>query len=396
MRIARQPGQAWRRKPALWGLLVALLWLSLGAAPGAWAADSPPQDQGPYLIHVVQAGETLSEIAAAYGVAVDVLTTLNGLENPNRVVVGQKLRIPVTRRLVGTSPLPSPLVLVHAVPLPVAQGSTLSIRAVTDTPAHLRGWLGEQEFSFFQAPDGYWGLAAIHPLATPGCHPLTLEVLSEGETGKGWSACVWVGVGDFGTQRIPLSPEMGGILANQGAVQAEASRIRELYAQVSGPPLWRGPFRWPLEGPLKITAPFGDRRAYGDGPPSSFHEGLDLDAPEGTEVRAPAIGRVVLAEKLWVRGNAVVVDHGQGVFTGYWHLAEVEVSAGQLVWPGRVLGRVGNTGLSTGAHLHWELRVNGVPVDPAQWVTGQVASWPTWPSAMGRAVLRRPGARIPP
>jgi murein DD-endopeptidase MepM/ murein hydrolase activator NlpD len=64
----------------------------------------------------------------------------------------------------------------------------------------------------------------------------------------------------------------------------------------------------------------------------------------------------------------VVLDHGSGVFTGYWHLQELAVRPGDRVEPGQLLGRVGSTGLSTGAHLHWELRVNGVPVDPLQWV----------------------------
>jgi len=69
-----------------------------------------------------------------------------------------------------------------------------------------------------------------------------------------------------------------------------------------------------------------------------------------------------------VRGNAVILDHGHGVFTGYWHLASLNVRAGERVDVGHVLGTVGNTGLSTGPHLHWELRISGVAVDPLQWV----------------------------
>ena len=86
---------------------------------------------------------------------------------------------------------------------------------------------------------------------------------------------------------------------------------------------------------------------------------------------APASGTVVLAEPLDVRGNAVVIDHGAGVFTGYWHLSQIDVQAGQQVKPGDQLGLVGTTGLSTGNHLHWEMRVHGIAVDPLQW-TGKV------------------------
>jgi murein DD-endopeptidase MepM/ murein hydrolase activator NlpD len=79
---------------------------------------------------------------------------------------------------------------------------------------------------------------------------------------------------------------------------------------------------------------------------------------------------VVLAEPLFVRGNAVVLDHGRGVFTGYWHLQKLEVKAGDRVVAGQMLGEVGSTGLSTGPHLHWEMRVRGVAVDPLQWTEG--------------------------
>ncbi|MGQ9594536.1 MAG: M23 family metallopeptidase, partial [Anaerolineae bacterium] len=167
------------------------------------------------------------------------------------------------------------------------------------------------------------------------------------------------------------------------------------FAQVSGPPLWRGPFAWPVDRPDAVSAPFGDRRAYGNGPATSFHEGVDFDALAGAPVRAPARGRVVLAEDLWVRGKAVILDHGQGVFSGYWHLSEVEVRPGQWVWPGTLLGHVGSTGLSTGPHLHWEVRVNGVPVNPAQWVAGDVDAWPTWPGLWQRALAPRWAAHIP-
>ncbi|MCB0241403.1 MAG: M23 family metallopeptidase, partial [Anaerolineae bacterium] len=81
---------------------------------------------------------------------------------------------------------------------------------------------------------------------------------------------------------------------------------------------------------------------------SGYHTGQDFAAPEGVPVLAPASGTVVLAEPLDVRGNAVVIDHGAGVFTGYWHLSQIDVQAGQQVKPGDQLGLVGTTGLSTG------------------------------------------------
>ena len=93
----------------------------------------------------------------------------------------------------------------------------------------------------------------------------------------------------------------------------------------------RSRFRPPLDGEFRHTSPFGSRRTYGKDPTLSAHAGEDFSAPPGTPVYAPAAGKVVLAEKLFVRGNAVVIDHGNGVFTGYWHLSELDVKPGETV-----------------------------------------------------------------
>jgi murein DD-endopeptidase MepM/ murein hydrolase activator NlpD len=122
-----------------------------------------------------------------------------------------------------------------------------------------------------------------------------------------------------------------------------------------------------LAGDLRTTAPFGQRRSYSGGPVSSYHSGHDYGADEGVPIYAPITGTVALAEPLQVRGHAVIIDHGLGVFTGFWHLSQIDVSAGQIVGKGELVGLVGNTGLSTGPHLHWEMRVGNVPVDPLQW-----------------------------
>ncbi len=75
-----------------------------------------------------------------------------------------------------------------------------------------------------------------------------------------------------------------------------------------------------------------------------------------------------MAEKLVARGNAVLIDHGWGLVTGYWHMSKIDVKVGQRLTRGEVIGKVGNTGLSTGSHLHFELWVNGVSVDGKQWL----------------------------
>ena len=161
-------------------------------------------------------------------------------------------------------------------------------------------------------------------------------------------------------------------MSNAAKVNAELTRMTRLFAgRTEGGWSPRSQFRSPLHGEFRHTSPFGSRRTYGSDPSVSAHAGEDYSAAPGTPVYAPAGGRVVLAEQLFVRGNAVVLDHGNGVFTGYWHLSELAVKPGERVNAGQLLGKVGSTGLSTGAHLHWEMRVAGLAVDPLQWVKGK-------------------------
>jgi len=112
---------------------------------------------------------------------------------------------------------------------------------------------------------------------------------------------------------------------------------------------------WPVLGP--VTSPFGTRWGR-------THEGIDIGAPSGTAIRAAAAGTVIYAGWLGGYGNLVVVDHGNGLATAYGHQSSVAAGTGQAVSQGQVIGYVGSTGHSTGPHLHFEVRVNGVPVDP--------------------------------
>ena len=112
---------------------------------------------------------------------------------------------------------------------------------------------------------------------------------------------------------------------------------------------------WPVRGP--ITSPFGMRWGR-------LHPGIDIGAATGTPLKAAASGRVIVAAYSGGYGNLVVIDHGNGLATAYAHQSQIAVSVGQQVSQGQVIGYVGSTGFSTGPHLHFEVRVNGSPVDP--------------------------------
>ncbi len=141
--------------------------------------------------------------------------------------------------------------------------------------------------------------------------------------------------------------------------QAEIAQARGIAGEAAHS---NGYFSWPITG--IITSPFGWRsNPFGGGP--EFHQGLDIAAPMGTTVRAAAAGTVIMAQWYGGYGNYILIDNGNHYSTGYGHLSAIYVSRGQYVQRGQAIGAVGSTGYSTGPHLHFEVRINGKPVDPA-------------------------------
>jgi murein DD-endopeptidase MepM/ murein hydrolase activator NlpD len=126
-------------------------------------------------------------------------------------------------------------------------------------------------------------------------------------------------------------------------------------------------FRQPTPGGL--TASFGMRRVF-NGVPRSPHSGLDIRAPQGQAVHAPAAGVVVLTGDFFYSGNAVFIAHGEGVVSLVCHLSKITVTQGQTVRAGEVVGEVGKTGRATGPHLHWSLSLNNARVDPRIFLGG--------------------------
>jgi len=120
-------------------------------------------------------------------------------------------------------------------------------------------------------------------------------------------------------------------------------------------------FDWPVPGP--VSSPFGLRRFYND-QPRRPHGGIDIAAPEGATIRAPADGLVLETGDYFFNGNSVFIEHGLGLQTFYAHMSRIDVAAGDRVKAGDVLGAVGATGRVTGPHLHWSVGLNGTWVDP--------------------------------
>lgn len=311
----------------------------------------------------MQPGDTLSGIAERVGSSVALLAARNGLASSDLIVAGQILRLDADVTPATSLPADNVLVRVHFWPWPPAQGQTLAVWLHAAMPVTFTLTFDGRPYPVHTEGQRGWAFVPIPPLTPPGAKPLL--VTAGAQT---WHASVPVQPGDFPTYNIPAATSEP-ILSATNKVQAETARMTALFAPLT-PGGWtaRSRFDLPLAGEFPRTSPYGSRRTYGMSPAVSAHAGEDFSAAPGTPVYAPAAARVVLAETLFVRGNAVVLDHGNGVYTGYWHLSALDVAAGDQVARGQVLGRVGSTGLSTGAHLHWELRIAGMAVDPLQWV----------------------------
>lgn len=182
-----------------------------------------------------------------------------------------------------------------------------------------------------------------------------------------------------GERRVPFTvrakqyPAQHITLKNRRQVNpdpADLARIeRELAEQTAAYAAFRDalPSNVILDPPVqggRLSSPFGLRR-YFNGEPRNPHSGLDFAVPAGTPVAAPAAGRVTLVGDYFFNGKTVFVDHGQGLISMFCHLSAIDVKVGDEVPRGGIVGKVGATGRATGPHLHWNVSLNAVRVDPA-------------------------------
>ncbi len=124
-------------------------------------------------------------------------------------------------------------------------------------------------------------------------------------------------------------------------------------------------FMAPVDG--RLSGVFGSRRFFNN-QAKNPHSGLDIAAPPGTPIKAPASAKVINTGHYYYNGNAVFLDHGQGLISGYFHMTEIKAKPGQVVAQGDIIGTVGATGRVTGPHLHWNIYLNGTKVDPALFI----------------------------
>jgi murein DD-endopeptidase MepM/ murein hydrolase activator NlpD len=266
--------------------------------------------------------------------------------------------------LVATPSLGSDLAEITWSPQEVKQGDVLSIEVKTRAKdVSIQGdWAGTPIYFYKQKRRNFAGIAGVDLATLPGPHLLTVKV----EDGEGRSSEqvyeIQVEAGGFEVQRLKLPPEMVDLKGEAlRRVLADNKRLMAIFNQVRPERLWHLPFITPVEG--VITSPFGLRRVI-NGQNRSPHSGVDIGAEQGTEVVACNSGVVVFAQELYLSGKTIIIDHGFGLYSMYFHLSEMRVAEGDQVEIGHCIGLVGATGRVTGPHLHWGIRLLKARVDP--------------------------------
>ena len=225
---------------------------------------------------------------------------------------------------------------------------------------------------------------------TPGPAEVSLHVVAKDGDAQDVTATVTVVPGDFETDVLKVGRSFTQPSRAQRRRAHEDSRtFSSLWRRPLTARKWRGPFQAPMETP--VTARFGTFRTL-NGRVKSRHLGTDLRGHTGDVISATNDGRVVVVRNCFFSGNTVVVDHGLGMFSMYFHMSRFEVEPGQLVQRGQSLGLVGKTGRVTGAHLHWGVKMNGTYVNPAAVLALDLAEDPTLepPSPDRPVIARRP------
>ena len=319
------------------------------------------------LVHSVAAGESLSQIAVRYAIPLAELAAANEMEESALLPVGARLRIPGWEVPLAPAGLPVAVEAVELRPATLSEGRIVRLRLQTKKPATLSARFLGREITAHAQDDGHdhYLLLPAPMFTEPGLHFIDMKLFVENEAEASFSLQVQVLSGHYPEEQITLLPDRAELLSSE-IEEAEDERVRNVMSFVQPWRSFGGGMQAPAAG--SISSYYGSLRSYNGGPFNRFHSGTDYDAPRGSVIFAAAPGRVVLVERLAIRGLASIIDHGWGVYTGYWHQENVTVGLGQQVNAGQIIGAVGRSGRVSGAHLHWELWVNGVPVDPLQWL----------------------------
>jgi murein DD-endopeptidase MepM/ murein hydrolase activator NlpD len=227
----------------------------------------------------------------------------------------------------------------------------------------VEGKLDGRPLYFFRSGQEYAALAGIDLDAKPGKTLWRVDVVNARGVARRAVGSITIRSGKFALQRLTLPKAMVDLAPeDERRAEDEAARLRVLYWTVTPERLWHGRFVRPVGGDDPGEG-FGSRRII-NGEPRMPHSGVDFAAERGAAVVAANRGRVVLLGNFFFAGRLIVLDHGLGLYTLYFHLDRADVAEGALVERGEPIGAVGATGRATGPHLHWGAQLGSSRVDP--------------------------------
>lgn len=236
------------------------------------------------------------------------------------------------------------------------------VQDVTDTGL-VEGSVDGKPLTFFPYAGGYAALFGIDLDTKPGNHVWRVGVVEPGREPRSAQGIVRILRRDFHVERLTVPNTMVDLdPETERRAVAEGKQLATLYRTITPERIWRGKFTAPV-GTTKAGAGFGARRII-NGQPRSPHSGNDYSAPKGTPVIAVNAGKVALVGEFFFPGRLVILDHGLGLYTAYFHLDTIAVVEGERVERGQTLGTVGATGRATGPHLHFGAQVAGARIDP--------------------------------
>ncbi len=262
------------------------------------------------------------------------------------------------------------------------QGGLVAVTVKSDVPlGSAVVSSGGRETAMERDGEGRLFLALVGVDFESGVGPRALDVAAEGLCGERHAAhrALRVSPGKFPVQKLRVAPAYVEPPASElERIRKDKEKVGRVWATGDPHRMWDGPFVLPVDAPARDN--FGSRRVF-NGKPRSSHEGADLSAPAGAPVAAPGPGRVALADDLYFSGGTVILDHGAGLFTMYFHLSRIDVKAGDVIRAGEEIGVVGATGRATGPHLHWGARLNRARINPLGLL--QLPAWPLEPAIIG-------------
>jgi len=326
-----------------------------------------PQTQTVASIAPLLPGESMLEAAVQNQSSYYRLARINTLASPNLALPMDTYYAPSATQSTNSLAIPG-LEEISLGNMPFMQGQTYTIRVKTSQPLKVSSELRDLKPGFYPLGENEQiAYGGINALAEPGIYPLTMEFTTASDLTYRIIQYVFVKEGNYAMDsNITVDPAT----LEEEANADEDKIFNEIISNPSPVQQWSGIWFSPTAEPICITDKFGNRRTYNnDKTKLYYHTGLDLGYCMGIDVFAPAAGTVVAVKPDQViRGNAIVIDHGMGIFTTYMHLAKILVTEGETVGPLQKIGEIGNTGRSAGPHLHFQVDANGVHVNPETWL----------------------------